>query len=88
MNSQLRNLWEQKKDVWEIDEWFQRLRELPQDIDHCVTIVWVRVVEYGWANKNGELVALRMLRCRWNCCLREQSPRIERQRLRDKSAVE
>jgi hypothetical protein len=61
MNSELRNLWEQKRNVWEIEEWFQRLKELPQDIDHCVIIVWVRVVEYGWASRNGKLVALRML---------------------------
>jgi hypothetical protein len=40
---------------------FPKLKELPLDIDHCVTIVWVWVGEQGWVRKNGKLVALRML---------------------------
>lgn len=57
MKSDLSKVWKKKwlgtwVIVWGIDEWSQRLRGLPPDLDHCVTIAWVWAIEYGWVNGN------------------------------------
>ena len=42
------------RDVWGTVEWFYKQRWLPQDIEHCVTIVWAWTIEYSWANESYE----------------------------------